>query len=121
MTVRNLLAFFALAPLAACGAATSSQTQPTLIGPPPVRATTGIDRVMGRDARQLVATFGPAVQDVREGTARKLQFSGSACVLDAYLYPPAQGREPVVTFISARVPDGRDADKASCVASLARR
>jgi hypothetical protein len=76
---------------------------------------------MGKDARALVSLFGPAVQDVREETARKLQFAGASCILDAYLYPPSRGKEPVVTFLSARVPDGRDADKASCVTALARR
>ncbi len=107
--------------LSACGSAASTSAQPTLIGPPPVRAATGLDRVIGRDARQLVSIFGPAAQDIREGSARKLQFAGTSCILDAYLYPPSQGKEPVVTYLSARVPDGRDADKASCVASLSRR
>ena len=57
--------------------------------------------------------------DLREGPARKLQFLGPACVLDAYLYPPRSGRgEPVVTYVDARQPDGRDMDRASCVAAL---
>jgi hypothetical protein len=55
---------------------------------------------------------------VREGDARKLQFAGPACVLDAYLYLPAAGRDAVVTHIDARLPDGRDFDRASCIAAL---
>jgi hypothetical protein len=55
---------------------------------------------------------------VREGGARKLQFSSPVCVMDAYLYPGEQGREAVVTHIDARLPDGRDIDRASCVAAL---
>jgi hypothetical protein len=56
--------------------------------------------------------------DIHEGRARKLQFLGPICVLDAYLYPPPNGAEPVVTHVDARLPDGRDMDRASCVAAL---
>ena len=69
----------------------------------------------------LAAQFGKADLDVREGSARKLQFVGPACVLDTYLYPPAVGGEPIVTHVDARLPDGRDMDRASCVAALSRR
>ncbi len=65
--------------------------------------------------------FGPPDLDVREGAARKLQFLGPACVLDVYLYPPRAGAEPVVTHVDARLPDGRDMDRSSCVAALSRR
>jgi hypothetical protein len=73
---------------------------------------------MGQSASALQTRFGTPVLDVREGAARKLQFTGPACVLDAYLYPSRQGQEPAVTHIDARLPDGRDIDKASCVAAL---
>lgn len=124
MTLRNLLSLAPLGILAACGAATpAAQQRPATFIPPPAAAKvpTGLDRVIGKDARTLVSLFGPAVQDVREESARKLQFAGVACILDAYLYPPTPGKEPVVTYLSARVPDGRDADKVSCVAALARK
>jgi hypothetical protein len=75
---------------------------------------------MGRNAASLVALFGQPALDVQEGSARKLQFSGSNCVLDAYLYPPREGAEPVVTHVDARSPDGRDADRTACVAALRR-
>jgi hypothetical protein len=42
-------------------------------------------------------------------------------VLDAYLYAPRAGAEPVVTHVDARLADGRDMDRASCVAALSRR
>lgn len=83
--------------------------------------TTGgpaLDRVIGADARALVQLFGAAQQDVREEGARKLQFANGSCILDAYLYPPSKGRTPVVTYIAARTPDGRDAERGSCIASL---
>ena len=89
--------------------------------PPPVYSTNGLEGVMGRDARALIALFGNPDLDDREGPARKLQFLGPACVLDAYLYAPRAGAEPVVTHIDARLPDGRDMDRSSCVAALSRR
>jgi hypothetical protein len=91
------------------------KAQPVQVQSYPV---TGLQTVIGRTARMLEAQFGRAEIDVREGTARKLQFSGPACVLDAYLYPPKAGGEPIVTHIDARLPDGRDMDRASCVAAL---
>jgi hypothetical protein len=78
----------------------------------------GHDPVIGRTAAMLSSTFGPAALDIREGTARKLQFESAACVLDAYLYPPAAGGEAIVTHVDTRMPDGRDIDRASCVAAL---
>ena len=73
---------------------------------------------MGQNARTLIARFGEAHLDVREGSARKLQFIGPACVLDAYLYPQSGNSEPVVTHVDARLADGRDIDRASCVAAF---
>ena len=84
----------------------------------PATAVAGLQAVMGHDARALERLLGRPSLDLREGTARKLQFAGPACVLDAYLYPPRQGAEPLVTHVDARLPDGRDFDRASCVAAL---
>ena len=81
----------------------------------------GLDRVIGKTAAQLVALFGPADLDGREGQARKLQFVGPACVLDTYLYPSRDGAEPVAAYIDARLPSGEDIDRASCIAALSRR
>ncbi len=82
---------------------------------------TGLERVLGANGRALVALFGPSDQDVREETSQRIQFRSPICVLDAYLYPEAKGRDPVVTYIDARQPDGRDIDRASCVAAMIRR
>jgi hypothetical protein len=97
--------------------------------PPPFAATrsppmtkTGLDRVLGQTARGLTALFGEADQDVRESEgARRLQYTGPICILDAYLYPPRPGAEGEVSYVDARQPDGRDIDRASCVAALTRR
>jgi hypothetical protein len=106
--------------LAACG---PSGAPPASVGATPVFRpdTPGLERVMGKDARALLLLFGDPDQDVREIGARKLQFQGPVCVLDAYLYPPAQGREPVVTYLDARLPSGDDVDRGSCIAALTRR
>ncbi len=121
MNLRTAFLIAASLGVTACGETAPVQRRPQAIAPPPARIATGLDRVMGKDARALVQLFGPAAKDVREASARKLQFSSSTCILDAYLYPPGTGKEPVVTFLSARVPDGRDADKASCVTALSQR
>lgn len=80
----------------------------------------GLERVLGQDAAGLTRLFGQPDADVREGTARKLQFTSSICVLDAYLYRKGTA-EPHVTYLDAREPDGSTIDRASCVAALTRR
>ena len=97
-----------------CAAVPPSEGLPVT---PPVISTSGLERVLGQNARDLIALFGQPELDVREEQARKLQFTGPICVLDTYLYPRG-GREPVVTYVDARQPDGRDIDRASCVAAL---
>jgi hypothetical protein len=135
------LRFLAVLPvalaLAACGeedAATGVASASTR--PPPHRLTTplprhaappaahvlalpGLQGVIGATGAELTRQFGPARLDVIEGDARKLQFSGAPCVLDVYLYPGATGREPQATYVDARrMTDGRDVDRAACVAAL---
>lgn len=93
------------------------------ITPPPVAApytAVGLERVLGQNAAGLVQLFGDPDADVREGTARKLQFASGICVLDAYLYPKGSV-EPRVSYVDAREPDGSAIDRASCVAALTRR
>jgi len=106
------------------GCAATPAPRPSAAAAPlvrPVVSPAGLQAVIGRTAAMLAAQFGKADLDVREGSARKLQFVGPACVLDTYLYPPAGGGEPIVTHVDARLPDGRDMDRASCVAALSRR
>ncbi len=117
----RVLAFLPLVILAACGEVAQQTARPATLSLPPVKLATGIDRIMGKDAHSVVSLLGPASQDVREDYSRKLQFSGSSCVLDAYLYPPSKGKEPVVTYVAARLLDGRETDKAACFNQLARK
>jgi hypothetical protein len=90
--------------------------------PPPATAAlpANIGGVVGQNAVGLSSLFGQPTADLREGTARKLQFSGPICVLDAYLYPKGSA-EPRVTWVDTRQLDGKPIDRASCVAALTRR
>ena len=89
--------------------------------PSPVMNLPGLEGVIGADAGALQRQFGTARLDVWEGDARKLQFSGTACVLDVYLYPSRPGVEPTAAYVDARRPsDGLDVDRAACVRALKR-
>ena len=104
----------------------AKRTQPRVpvkrpIATPPVQALPGVEGVIGATGGDLTRQFGAPRLDVLEGDARKLQFSGSACVLDIYLYPPAPGREPQASYVDARrASDGQDVDRAACIAAMRR-
>jgi hypothetical protein len=84
-----------------------------------VMALPGLEGVIGADTAGLRRQFGTPRLDVWEGDARKLQFSGDACVLDVYLYPPRPGAPPTATYVdSRRASDGLDVDRAACVRAL---
>jgi len=122
MTILRSPRLLTLAPIALLAACGPTGKIPVISAPPPPsRAEAGLERVMGKDARALISLFGTPDQDVREDPARKLQYASSVCVLDAYLYPPTPGREPVVTHVDTRLPTGDDIDRASCIAALSRR
>ncbi len=108
--------------LAACATPAPPSASPALATEKPVKLhEAGLERVMGRTGTQLAALFGDADLDSHEGDARRMQFVGPVCVLDAYLYPAKAGAEPVVTYIDTRLPSGEDIDRASCIAALSRR
>ena len=75
---------------------------------------------MGKSASQLTRLFGNPALDIAEPPARKLQFRGQACILDAYLYPSKSGGEKRVTHVDARRSDGAAVDRAACVEALRR-
>jgi hypothetical protein len=110
--------------LAGCGGGGTPGVRPATYVPvpraAPVPAPASVTAVKGQTAPRLLAQFGQPQLDVSEGAARKLQFAGPICVLDAYLYPPGRG-EPVVTHIDTRQRDGSPIDQASCVAALTKR
>jgi len=135
LSVRNLALAALVAPLLAACASSGSGTAPRPGKPtagqpvrPPVRAAPrepsfqnlpGLEGVIGATESQLVNRFGTPRLHVWEGDARKLQFTGRACVLDVYLYPTRDSREPVASYVDARrASDGQDVDRAACVAAL---
>ena len=88
---------------------------------PRVLEIPGLRRVIGANARSLSRTFGPPRLSVREDDALKLQFTGDACVLDVFLYPLRPNGEPSATHVETRrASDGRNVDRAACVAALRR-
>lgn len=104
--------------LAACA------TTPEEPGPAPVprgeeERETG--RLVGLDARELTTRLGRPTLEVREGPGLKLQYRGGGCILDAYLYPPENGRGiERVTHVEARRPSGDSSDVGSCQAAIER-
>ncbi|MDJ0978530.1 MAG: hypothetical protein QNI87_08325 [Erythrobacter sp.] len=83
---------------------------------PQVQRGGDLDAVIGANASALTRRFGAARIDLAEGDARKLQFTGRACVLDIFLYPLSPGAEPVATHVEARSRrDGSDTDRARCI------
>jgi hypothetical protein len=136
MQARTVATLLALPLLAACAASSGGTVrsagtpapqhvavrQPVRAAPPGARvqALPGLESVIGADRAGLIRQFGTARLDVWEGDARKLQFGGTACILDVYLYPAERGAEPQATYVDARrASDGQDVDRAACVAALA--
>ncbi len=121
--------------LSACGepgTAVHSTPAPSRLAPPPqlhriqpgplhIQNLPGLEGVIGATGAQLNSRFGTPRLDVIEGDVRKLQFTGAGCVLDVFLYPPEPGQEPEASYVDARRSDGREVDRATCVAALRQR
>jgi len=105
------------AALGGCSAGAIPAARPATFVPVPGGGGAMLERVMGQTGPALTTMFGTPIADVREGTARKLQYGNATCVLDAYLYPNGKG-EPVVSYVDARQTDGSPIDRASCVGAL---
>ncbi len=93
---------------------------PPAAGPITAPRPTQNNSLIGRPANAALGLFGKPRLDVAEGVARKLQFAGTACILDIYYYAPRQGADPLATHVDARTPDGRDANVPSCIEALRR-
>jgi len=115
---RAIAALAVLLPaLAGCGGAVIPQVAPPAVGFKPASKPQSV-AVIGADARGLLRLFGEPRLDIRDPAARKLQFANQQCILDAYLYAPAAGREPVVTHVDARTSAGAEMDWQACVRLL---
>lgn len=120
----RLLAAVSILLLGACSSAVPpprSTPPPVATAPPPtmVRPVQN-NSLIGQSADAVGRMFGKPRLDVVEGAARKLQYEGSACVIDIYFYAPRAGTDAVATHVDARTPDGRNAEPESCVAALRR-
>ncbi len=117
--IRHAILMLVALPLAACtGGGGPHVGQGRAMPGSPASAFARPGPLAGSDARRLQQMFGAPRLDIREATMRKLQFANGRCVLDAYLYAPARGKEPVVTHVDTRAPTGNDVDPASCAAAL---
>jgi hypothetical protein len=74
--------------------------------------------LVGLTTQELVGRFGRPALQIREGNSLKLQFRGTRCVMDAYLYPSGGAGTLKVTHIDTRLPSGGDVDQAACVFAL---
>jgi hypothetical protein len=124
--MRALLPFVLIPLLAACGeaevtrpVAVVSQPAPHVTHHAPPRDA-AMASVIGADADALIRQFGPPRLDIHDGDARKLQWSGTACILDAYLYPTTTGGRLAATYLDTRRGDGRDVDHTACITALRR-
>ena len=101
-------------------AASSARTG--VVRVPQVMAAEGLEGVIGQDAGTLVRRFGSPRIDLAEGDARKLQFGGSSCVLDIYLYPMRPGTQAVAAHVEARLRQGGEqVDRGACIREVERR
>lgn len=122
--IRRLAAIagFALLLGGCAGSAIPRAAPPPRAGPPPASITpprpTQNNSLIGQSANAALGLFGKPRLDIAEGMGRKLQFAGSACILDIYYYAPKQGADPLATHVDARTPDGRDANLPSCIEAL---
>lgn len=102
--------------LAACGTTPKPVAAPT---PVPVEAPRRSGNLVGMTANEMIARFGTPRLQIREGEGTKLQFMATACVLDAYLYPPPGGGGLArVTHVDTRNRDGRVIDPSGCIAAI---
>ncbi|KTE18531.1 hypothetical protein ATE67_17665 [Sphingopyxis sp. H050] len=110
--------------LAGCASsATIPRPSPPVATPRPPSTPpriTQTNSLVGQRANAALSLFGKPRLDVAEGAGRKLQFAGTACILDIYYYAPKAGADPIATHVDARTPDGRDANVDSCVNALRR-
>ena len=88
---------------------------------PPTTAPTAppsqLGGLYGMNVQELASRFGRPVLQIHEGNSVKLQFRGSRCILDAYLYPSRDGQLRV-TYVDTRMPSGADTNQAACISAL---
>lgn len=120
----SVVAAALLAVLGGCSATAIPRSAPPPVKPAAPAPTIGRpvqdNSLIGQSPDAVGRLFGKPRLDVTEGAARKLQYEGTACVIDIYFYAPRAGANPVATHVDARTPDGRNAELNSCVETLRR-
>ena len=111
--MRRLIFCFTVT-LAGCASTPEPSVAP--VATPAPRAT-GLIGLTGQEVANRLGLV-PTLQ-IREGNGTKIQFRTRSCVLDAYLYPPARGGQPVVEHVDTRTPQGADYPEVSCLAEFA--
>ena len=117
------LAAFTLFLAGCAGPAVPRPNQPAAPPPKPLSTPPRIvqnNSLVGQHANAALSMFGKPRLDIAEGAGRKLQFTGTACILDVYYYAPKQGAKPLATHVDARAPDGRDVGIDGCIVALQR-
>lgn len=99
--------------LAGCASAPEPISGPSR----PATRPTGLIGLTGQEIANRLGVV-PTLQ-IREGNGTKLQFRTRSCVLDAYLYPPARGGQPLVEHVDTRSPSGADYSEPACLAEFA--
>ena len=115
--------YFPIAALLLAGCATAPEpTQPQLPQRVPLTPSPQLrGELIGMTASELVQRLGTPALQIREGRSLKLQFRGSRCILDAYLYAPLDASGPErVAHVDARMPSGVETDPRICVAGMSR-
>ena len=106
--------------LALLAAACAPRPQTAQVPPPPTPQPEPAEptSLAGLTVQELVGRFGTPALQIREGTSLKLQFRGTRCVMDTYLYPSGSSGTLKVTHVDTRSPTGGSFDQAACIFSL---
>ena len=112
--MRILLAAVPLLAVAACARVPAKPEVPAAPAVAPQPRESGV--LIGLTANELVGRFGKPALQIREGNSYKIQYRGSRCVLDAFLYP--SGGQHRVTHVETRTRAGIDTHQPDCIRSL---
>jgi hypothetical protein len=112
--MRRYLALSLILFAAACAPRPQAASVPT---PAPTAPPSQLGGLTGLSVQELASRFGKPALQIHEGSSVKLQFRGSRCVLDAYLYPSRDGQLRV-TYVDTRLPSGADTNQAACISAL---
>ena len=114
--MRILFAAVPLVFVAACARVPEPEVPAApVVAQPQQPRETGV--LIGLTANDLVSRFGKPALQIREGNSFKIQYRGSRCVLDAFLYPSG-GAQHRVTHVEARTTAGVDTHQSDCIRSL---